>query len=430
MALKDKLKGSFSWLILILIIAISWQTIELSQQLKHHKLNAAELNSIKYGLFDAGLWVKQVNHILAIRIDSFELTEKNRPEVRAQIEKVLDTLIKKVEQYLRRENNKDQSLWGKIKGSVKQSTQDFLIDFKKIRRQIPDYATSILAELNKAESKRQLKTELQSFLSDMASATFTPLDRSLYNQLLKQYHAADLKQANLIIQQKISLLEQQMQQYAQLIISLIALLFIWVLYPFYPLSSNRMWLLTLASICLLIGGIFTPMIEVEAKISQLQFALFGEFVQFNNQVLYFQSKSILDVVAVLVQTGKADMILVGALISIFSILFPATKLICGFLYFYNIGAARRWVILRFFALKSGKWSMADVFVVAIFMAYIGFSGLISSQLSGLNQSTESIEVLTTNGTDLQIGFFLFLSFCFSSLIVSSLLEKNHIVIKT
>jgi uncharacterized paraquat-inducible protein A len=30
--------------------------------------------------------------------------------------------------------------------------------------------------------------------------------------------------------------------------------------------------------------------------------------------------------------------------------------------------------------KTGKWSMADVIVVAIFMAYIGFSGIVGEQL--------------------------------------------------
>lgn len=427
---KRWLKFSFAWLVLALIAGLTWHIITLSQSLKTHKLNAAELNSIKYGLLDAGLWVNQVNSIMAHKIDAFELTEKNRPEIRAQIEKVLDTLIKKVEQYLKRENNKDQSFWGKLKGKFKQSTQDFLIDFKKIRKQIPDYATSILAELNKPQSKRQLKAELQNFLKDMATATFTPLDRTYYKQLLKQYRAPDLVVANQVIQKHINELTTQMRQYTHILISLVVLLFLWVLYPFYPLSSTSMWILTLSTVCLLVGGVLTPMIEVEAKISQLQFALLGEFVQFNNQVLYFQSKSILDVVSILVETGKPDMILVGALISIFSILFPATKLISSFLYFYNIGPARRWAIFRFFALKSGKWSMADVFVVSIFMAYIGFSGLISSQLEGLNQSSRTVEILTTNGTDLQIGFFLFLSFCFASLIISSFLEKNHLVVKT
>ena len=37
-------------------------------------------------------------------------------------------------------------------------------------------------------------------------------------------------------------------------------------------------------------------------------------------------------------------------------------------------------IVRFLVFKSGKWSMADVMVVAIFMSYIGFTGIISSQL--------------------------------------------------
>jgi hypothetical protein len=35
-------------------------------------------------------------------------------------------------------------------------------------------------------------------------------------------------------------------------------------------------------------------------------------------------------------------------------------------------------IVQFFALKSGKWSMADVLVVALFMTCIGFDGVIST----------------------------------------------------
>lgn len=63
-------------------------------------------------------------------------------------------------------------------------------------------------------------------------------------------------------------------------------------------------------------------------------------------------------------------------------------------------------------------------VVALFMAYIGFSGLISSQLSHLNQASQYVDVLTTDGTRLQVGFFLFLGFCLASLLVSGVLDKG------
>jgi hypothetical protein len=66
--------------------------------------------------------------------------------------------------------------------------------------------------------------------------------------------------------------------------------------------------------------------------------------------------------------------------------------------------------------------MADVMVVAIFMAYIGFEGLISEQLRQLDRLAQSMSVLTTNQTNLQVGFYMFTSFVILSLLVSHRLQ--------
>ena len=68
--------------------------------------------------------------------------------------------------------------------------------------------------------------------------------------------------------------------------------------------------------------------------------------------------------------------------------------------------------------------MADVMVVAIFMAYVGFNGIIGSQLDQLTQSAEQVEIFTSNGTQLLNGFYLFLLFCVSSLILSETLTRK------
>jgi hypothetical protein len=68
--------------------------------------------------------------------------------------------------------------------------------------------------------------------------------------------------------------------------------------------------------------------------------------------------------------------------------------------------------------------MADVLVIAIFMAYIGFSGLVGSQLGTLTRTAKAVEVLTTNGTTLAPGFFLLLGFVLASLLLSTVLEKR------
>jgi hypothetical protein len=57
------------------------------------------------------------------------------------------------------------------------------------------------------------------------------------------------------------------------------------------------------------------------------------------------------------------------------------------------------------------------------MAYIGFDGVISSQLSELRGATGGLDVFTTNGTRLQAGFFLFLGFCISGLLLGTALSR-------
>ena len=68
--------------------------------------------------------------------------------------------------------------------------------------------------------------------------------------------------------------------------------------------------------------------------------------------------------------------------------------------------------------------MADVMVVAIFMAYIGFDGIIGSQLDTLTESAKPVDIFTTNGTQLLGGFYLFLMFCISSLALSEILIRK------
>ncbi len=165
------------------------------------------------------------------------------------------------------------------------------------------------------------------------------------------------------------------------------------------------------------------MIEIDARIREMSFLLIGERISFHDQVIFFQSKSIVDVVHILIQTGKFDSAGVGILILMFSIVFPIAKLTATKLYLLGNERWRNNKVIQFFAFKSGKWSMADVNVVAIFMAYIGFKGILDNQLSKLNMQTESLASISTNETSLQPGFLLFVSFVLFGLVLSVILQK-------
>ena len=68
--------------------------------------------------------------------------------------------------------------------------------------------------------------------------------------------------------------------------------------------------------------------------------------------------------------------------------------------------------------------MADVMVVALFMAYIGFSGVINSQLTQLERASGTLEVFTTNNSTLQLGFYLFTAYSIVGLILSSNINRG------
>ncbi len=115
--------------------------------------------------------------------------------------------------------------------------------------------------------------------------------------------------------------------------------------------------------------------------------------------------------------------MVGLLVFLFSVLFPLLKLFCSCLYLYA-QKLRNSAFVKFMVYKTGKWSMADVMVIAIFMAYIGFSGILTEQLNHIGSVTNAVEILTTNQTQLQTGFFLFTAFAVLSLIVSHRMQYS------
>jgi uncharacterized paraquat-inducible protein A len=176
---------------------------------------------------------------------------------------------------------------------------------------------------------------------------------------------------------------------------------------------------------LLVAGVTTPTIDMEATISQISFMLIGHPILFENQILYFQSKSILDVFWIMITHKDIQMKLVGILLITFSIVFPLLKIISSLGYYFNYHRARENLVIKYFVLKSGKWSMADVMVVAIFMAYIGFNGIITSQLGHLRSANQEVVMLTTNSTALQPGYYLFLAYTLLALILSGFLTRKR-----
>jgi len=406
---------------LIIIIAsgiLCQQIISNSLSNQQNKNDYAELNSVKYGLLSIDEWKRQVTEILAEEIDKLYLSKENERVLRKHIEVLLNTLIDKIDKQIREANT------GSAGGRVKQSFINTFINLDDIKKGIPEYADAIVNELKKAKTKRQIKSVLNKQLEKYSDQTFDTEDTPLLNRILLRTDSKDIEGARIMLNEQISARHGLVIKEAGLLIVLSVILFAWSGFSKLPLTPSRYIFLVLSLVTLLIAGVTTPTIDMEATISQMNFMLIGHPIHFENQVLYFQSKSILDVFWIMITHKDIQMKLVGILLITFSLVFPLLKIVSSLGYYFNFHKLRENPVIKFFVLKSGKWSMADVMVVAIFMAYIGFNGIITSQLGHLHKAAQEVVILTTNATSLQPGYYLFLTYTLLALILSGFLTRK------
>jgi hypothetical protein len=407
-----------SLIIIITSVVLCHQIISNSISNQKNKNDYAELNHVKYGLFSVEEWKRQLSVILAEEIDKLDLSRTNEQELRKHIEVLLNTLIDKVDKKIREGNS------GSAEGWVKQFFTDIFISLEDIKKGIPEYADAIIHEMTKSETKGQIKTVLNKQLEQYVNQTFDTQDTSQMSRILLSTDSKDIESARINLDKTISVKHDLIFKEAILLILLSVIPFALSGFSRQPLAPSRYILLVLSLIILLIAGVTTPMIDMEAKISQMSFVLMGHAIHFENQVLYFQSKSILDVFWIMIIHKDIQMKFVGVLLITFSIFFPLLKIASSLGYYYNYHHARENPVIKFFVLKSGKWSMADVMVVAMFMAYIGFNGIITSQFGQLSSAAQELVILTTNGTSLQPGYYLFLTYTLLALFLSGFLTRK------
>ena len=414
-----------SVILLFALMYFSLDLIKLGKEAKSYKADYTELHSVKYGMFNSDEWTRKITEIIEAKIDNFDININNRTEVEGYISTVIDTLIVETERIVKERNKGGPGFFESLMGSTKQMITDSIINFKELRKRVPQFTATVMLQIekpeNQARAKKVLREKFKEFMHNKFQAT---TDLTHYNAILHKYNANTLKTCTLNLNTHIQNHTHKMNNATLSILGMAALIILFVILQG---TLNSLGLFTLAgtTLSLLISGVMLPMLDIEAKISKLYFMVLENPIVFENQILFFQSKSIADLLKLLLESGEAKMILVGVLLVMFSIVFPSLKLIATTIYYYSKGIVANNVIIRFFALYSTKWSMADVMVVSIFMAYLGLDGVVESELNKLENPINPVNIITTNGTHLEVGFFLFLGFVMTSFVLSILVEKSR-----
>ena len=159
------------------------------------------------------------------------------------------------------------------------------------------------------------------------------------------------------------------------------------------------FVLIVISLGCLYPGLFNPILtlNIGAKIPML-----GDFE------LYNETQSILKTIRTL---HENDSTLVAGLILLFSVIVPVLKALTLLAVMFVKNLKSSHALYRFVGL-IGKWSMADVFVVGVFLAFL---------------ATKNNEAINA---DLEVGFYWFTAYCIISVIgiqvmdINAILERN------
>lgn len=165
--------------------------------------------------------------------------------------------------------------------------------------------------------------------------------------------------------------------------------------------------LTLLSFALLIPGITMDIFEVS-----LDTSVDAKLAQLSLKVLE-QKRSILGTVTNLIEKER---FFVGIMIFLFSVAIPFAKGLMVLLANTKLGAKNRESLLGIVE-KIGKWSMADVFVVAVFLAFLATvdNGVDFEKKVPLMGMVIPIKINSLMTSKLGPGFWCFLGYCLTSL---------------
>lgn len=398
-----------------------YQLHTLSNQQEEIKKDYSDNNNIMLGLFSVDQWHDEVARIINHQVRHFTMTPKQKKQLQLEVEEIIMALINKAEALV---NKPQKSVGGKLKKLVIKT----FVKTDKIKAQVPVFAKKIIAKIDNPNSKKQL--------SKMAMGKFTAVEQSgsidstitannnATRKMYSKYHVTSPEKFNDKLTSLLAGIRTTTYNYCFGMLGCIAIVLSlwWIFRKRGDLHATLFIMSLLFAFVLLAVGLTASMIEVDARIKSLDFVLLGEHVLFKDQVLFFQSKSILDVVHVLIKQPGIESILVGILILVFSILFPIMKLSSTGIHLLSKRKIAENKYIKYFAFQSGKWSMADVIVIAILMTYIGLNGLLESQLSSLNINSDFLTIITTNNTALQPGYIIFIAFVLYGLVLSTILK--------
>ncbi len=397
-----------------------YQVHRLSHQREEYKKAYAFVNNVSFGLLSVDVWRDQVVAAASGEISSFRLSPEQEENLRSQINQSLHNLVDQAFQSI---NQKQKSIGGKLKKFAIKT----MVDPKQVHAEVPGFTNKLMAEITKPSSYKRLANIADTAIAQIGRKIYDSSSMGtqyLMDSIYKRYDGRDKASFEKSIDTRVALIKEANWRYtyAMLGAAAIILLLLFVSRKKRNLQGVMTVLAVISALFLLVAGVSTTIIEIDALLEKLDLHLVSKAVSFTNQDLFFQSQSILEISRLLIGSGRVDSIIVGMMVLMFSVLFPLLKLIAT----AASRLRREWAeskTIYYFAFEASKWDMSNVMVVAILMTFIGFNGIVDSTLSSLNFSDSTMSSVTANKTSIQPGYIIYIGFVVFSISLSAMFKK-------
>ncbi len=408
-------------------MALCATLLVFERQIAPLKADLAELRSVRHGLLNPERWKAPLAAALAREIGQLSVDEKTRHRVRETVRQALARATEENGERLieRLREATPPAVW-RYAGLEAALTRTLatLGQSAPLKASADRLTDEALLALERPANLAAIEALVRSRLDQALASYDDPAARARYDERVQRYGNGDRDAAERALVLRMGALESTRNGLLLALAVLVAALLLWGSRSAADPSGRRIeqTLLALMAFTLLATALSLPMIEVEARLAQLHLQLSGQWLEFRDQVLFFEAKSVLALARGLAARGDAGSIAIAGLILVFSAALPLAKL--GAIAFTQRQSSRgpRPRLVRWLAEESGKWTMADVFVVAILMAFIGFNGLADHQLARIGLLVPGTE--TENATRLGTGLYLLVGYCLISILLGRA-AKHH-----
>lgn len=384
------------------------------------RVDLAELEHVRYGLLSADRWRSIIGPILNAQVDKLDLkgqTKNLRPMVEHSLNSLLDNIG--------RQMSAPKPANSKAPAGFTAPPMMVNMIINALRPHVPEYTDVVLAELAKPQNQTAFKESVRSVLNDAVKNTFSTTDMTTYSAILRRYGCSTGPACEETLRNHIHESDTQLNRDYLIVLASAALAFLLLTVRRPVLSRSAVVVLMLFCITMLVGGVLSPMLEVEVRITRLDATLLGSPIEFQEQSLYYRSKTVLEVSRSLIEMHRPAMSLVAVLVILFSVVFPTLKMLALSASLFRPSLLRKNRIVRLLAFELSKWSMADVMVLAIFMSFVAFNGVIGSGMGGIREAPQVQQlVIPTNSSQILPGYYLFIGFCVASIFLSKKLEHG------